>query len=219
MSADQAPPARKPHGWGNFLLDFGPLLCFFIAYLVAKHVPTAPVLSAIFAPIAATFIFMIAILIAMAVSLYVYRRVSPMMWISAILVIGFGSLTIYFHDPAFIQLKPTLIFGGFAIFLFAGWLTGRPLLKHLFGPIFEGLSEAGWMKLTRNWAFFFAAMAVFNEVLRATVSFDTWLLVKVWGVTALTFLFGAINVPMLLRNGLTLEAPADPEAPAPEAEG
>jgi intracellular septation protein len=75
------------------------------------------------------------------------------------------------------------------------------------------------MKLTRNWAFFFAAMAIFNEVLRATVSFDTWLFVKVWGVTALTFLFGAANVPMLLRHGLTLEAPADAPPPAPEAEG
>ena len=219
MSADKAPVARRPHGWGNFALDFGPLLCFFIAYLLAKRIAAPPVLVSIFAPIAATFVFMIAILIAMAVSLYVYRRVSPMMWISAILVIGFGSLTIYFHDPGFIQLKPTLIFGGFALFLATGWLTGRPLLKHLFGPIFEGLSEAGWMKLTRNWAFFFAAMAIFNEVLRASVSFDTWLFVKVWGVTALTFLFGAINVPMLLRHGLTLEAPAEAAPPTPEAEG
>jgi len=214
MSVDSAKPAPRPHGWGNFLLDFGPLLSFFIAYLIAKSQ-----LGSLLGTIAATFVFMVAVLVAMGCSLYFYRRVSPMMWISAILVVGFGGLTIYFHDPRFIQLKPTLIFGGFAVFLLAGWLTGRPFLQYLFGPIFEGLSERGWMKLTRNWAFFFAGMAVFNEVLRATVSFDTWLFVKVWGVTALTFLFGAANVPMLLRNGLTLEAPAEPEKPTPEAEG
>jgi intracellular septation protein len=86
------------------------------------------------------------------------------------------------------------------------------LLKYLFGPVFEGLDEAGWLKLSRNWAFFFAFMAVLNEVLRATVSFDAWLTAKVWGATALSLLFGMANIPMLLRHGLTVEAPAD-EAP------
>ena len=202
MSGEPAKPTPRPHGWGNFALDFGPLVTFFVAYVVAKSQ-----LGSLLGAIAATFVFMVAILIAMACSLFFYRRVSPMMWISAVIVIGFGGLTIYFHDPRFIQLKPTLIFGGFFLFLLVGWLTGRPLLKYLFGPIFEGLSERGWMNLTRNWAFFFGALAVLNEVLRATVSFDTWLFAKVWVVTALTFLFGAANVPMLLRNGLTLEEP------------
>ena len=204
MSELAPKPAAGPRGWANFALDFGPLLTFFIAYEIAKRS-----LGSLLGAIAATFVFMLAILIAMAVSLYFYRRVSPMMWISAILVIGFGGLTVYFHDPGFIQLKPTLIFAGFSLFLFAGLAAGRPLLKHVFGPVFEGLSEAGWHKISRNWAFFFAGLAILNEVMRATLTFDTWLMMKVWGVTALTFIFGAANVPMLLRHGLTLGEPVD----------
>ena len=162
------------------------------------------------ATIVGTVVFMVAILVAMGASLYLYRRVSPMMWISAVLVVGFGGLTLWFHDQRFIQVKPTLIYTGFALLLFGGLVAGEPLLKYVFGPVFEGLSELGWKKISRNWAIFFAGMAVLNEVLRATVTFETWLTIKVWGVTFLAFAFGAANIPMLLRHGLTI---ADPEPP------
>jgi intracellular septation protein len=197
----KAPPAR-PHGVTGFLLDFGPLLLFFIAYKWRGIVFS-------------TLTFMVAIVAALVFSLLRYRRVSPMMVISAVLILGFGGLTIYLHDQRFIQMKPTIIYAGFALFLGVGLLLRRPLLKYLFGPVFEGLDEEGWLKLSRNWAVFFAFMAVLNEVLRATVSFDAWLTAKVWGATALSLLFGMANIPMLLRHGLTVDAPADKAPGAP----
>jgi intracellular septation protein len=198
--------ARKPpSGWIGFLLDFGPLLLFFVAYKASR--------SSI---IVSTGAFMVAILAALLFSLVRYRRVSPMTWISAILILGFGGLTIYLHDARFIQMKPTIIYAGFSVLLFGGLLFGTPLLRYLFGPVFEGLEEKGWVKLSRNWAFFFAFMAVFNEVLRASVSFDTWLTVKVWGATAMSFLFGLANIPMLMRHGFTIaEAKEEPPIPPP----
>jgi len=39
-------------------------------------------------------------------------------------------------------------------------------------------------------------------VLRQTLSFDTWLLAKLWGVTGLSFLFTFSQIPMLLKHGL-----------------
>jgi len=198
--------ARKPpSGWTGFLLDFGPLLLFFVAYKASR--------SSI---IVSTGAFMVAIVASLLFSLVRYRRVSPMTWISAILIVGFGGLTIYLHDARFIQMKPTIIYAGFSILLLGGLLFGTPLLRHLFGPVFEGLEEKGWLKLSRNWAIFFAFMAVFNEVLRASVSFDTWLTVKVWGATAMSFLFGLANIPMLMRHGFTVaEAKEEPPIPPP----
>jgi intracellular septation protein len=76
------------------------------------------------------------------------------------------------------------------------------VLKWLFGPVFIGLSEEGWLKLSRNWGLFFLVLAVANEIMRATLSFDTWLTLKVWGVSIVSFLFAVANVPMLLRHGL-----------------
>jgi intracellular septation protein len=193
--------AQKKAGPGvTFLLDFGPLLAFFLTYTLLDSL------------IVGTAVFMVAILIALVASLALLGRVSPMTWISAVLVIGFGGLTIYFNDPRFIQMKPTIIYSGFALLLFAGLAFGKPLLKHVFGMAFEGLSDAGWLKLTRNWAFFFAAMAALNEVLRAWLTFDSWLTVKVWGLTILSLLFAFANIPMLMRHGFAV----DPKEEGPE---
>ena len=196
---------KAPSGWVGFLLDFGPLLLFFVAYKASRN-----------SIIVSTGTFMVAILAALLFSLVRFRRVSPMALISAILILGFGGLTIYLHDARFIQMKPTIIYAAFSVLLFGGLLFGTPLLRYLFGPVFEGLEDKGWLKLSRNWAFFFAFMAVFNEVLRASVSFDTWLTVKVWGATAMSFVFGLANIPMLMRHGFTVaEAKEEPPIPPP----
>ena len=120
-------------------------------------------------------------------------------------MIGFGGLTLWLADPKFIQIKPTAIYLLLAAVLFGGLLKGRALLKVLLEAGFPGLSDRGWMLLSRNWALFFVAMAGLNEVLRAVLSFDTWLTVKVWGISLLSIAFGVANLPMLMRHGLMVE--------------
>jgi intracellular septation protein len=162
---------------------------------------------------------MAAISLAVIVSKVKLGRVSPMLWLSAVLVIFFGGLTIYFHDQRFIQIKPTIIYSFFAAMLLGGLARGKPLLKYLLQAAYDGLSEEGWAKLSRNWAIFFIVMAVVNEILRANMSFDTWLSLKVWGVTIVSFLFAAANVPMLLKHGLVLDKNAPAEAEKAVAQG
>ena len=151
---------------------------------------------------------MVAIIIAIAIAKWKIGHVSPMMWLSAILVVGFGGLTIYFNDQKFIQIKPTIIYVMLGGLLLGGLLHGKALLKFVIGAAFTGLTERGWTKLTRNWGLFFLALAGMNEILRAVTSFDTWLTVKVWGVPILSMVFVAANMPMLLKHGLGDEPPA-----------
>ena len=186
-------PEQK-HGSWTMLLDYGPLIVFFVAYKMAG--------SGLQGSLVATFAFMVAVIISIAIGLAVVKRVSPMVWVSTVLILGFGAITLYLRDPKFIQMKPTVIYVGFAVLLGAGLMKGKPLLKWLFGPVFPGLTEEGWIKLTRNWTLFFAALAIANEVMRATLTFDTWLTLKVWGVTAVSLVFAIANMPMLLRHGL-----------------
>lgn len=186
-----APAPAQQESWLPLALDFGPLLVFFLSYKFAGM-------------IAGTSAFMAAIAVAVLVSKVKLGKVSPMLWLSAVLVLFFGSLTIYFHDERFIQIKPTIIYAFFALMLLVGWLRGKPLLKYLLGAAYKGLSEEGWLKLSRNWGVFFLAMAAANEGLRAYLSFDSWLSVKVWGVTVVSLLFAGANVPMLMRHGLDL---------------
>ena len=197
MSDTHTPP--KKHGGLSFALDFGPLLLFFIAYKFGGS-KTDPAQG----PIVGTAIFMLAITVAIIVSKWKLGKVSPMMWLSAVLVLGFGALTIWFHDQRFIQIKPTVIYSFFGALLIGGYFFKRPMLKYVMEAAYDGLSETGWMKLSLNWGIFFLALAIANEAMRATLSFDSWLTLKVWGVTALTFLFAMANIPMLMRHGLSL---------------
>ena len=185
--------------WLPMALDYVPLLIFFIAYK----------LMGIFG---GTAVFMVAITVAIIIAKIVIGRASPMMWLSAILVVGFGGLTLYLHDQKFIQIKPTVIYLLLGGLLLGGLLRGKPLLKYVIQHAYTGLSDKGWMILSRNWALFFFVMAGLNEILRASVNFDTWLTIKVWGVTAASFLFAIVNVPMLVRHGLG-DDEAKPDVP------
>jgi intracellular septation protein len=175
-------------------LDFGPLLVFFAVNSLA---PGDDVNQAVWA----TSAFMIATAIAMIVSKVKTGRVGPMQWFTGIIVAVFGGMTIYLRDESFFQIKTTIIYAMFAAILFFGLLTGRPLLKLVMESGFPEMDDHGWKKLTRNWAFFFLAMAILNEGLRAYLTFDQWVAFKVWGVLVISMIFAASQAPILMKHG------------------
>jgi intracellular septation protein len=187
----------EPQGPMRLIVDFGPLVVFFATYRLAG--------GGLHGTLVATGAFMTAVLIAILAAIVVFRRVTPMLFLSTALILSFGAITLYLRDPSFIQMKPTLYYGVLASILFVGLLRGKPLLRWLFGPIFPGLSDEGWLKLSRNWALFFVALAIANEIMRAMLTFDQWLTAKVWGVPIVSLVFAAANIPMLLRHGLETE--------------
>jgi intracellular septation protein len=207
--------APKPAtSWLNLVVDYGPLLVFFLAYRAFRPEEDTGV-GAVVAVTKSTLAFMVATLIALAVSKWRLGKVSPMLWLSSLLIVGFGSLTVWLNDPFWIQVKPTAIYLFFAAVLFGGLLRGKAMLKVLLQAAFEGLSEDGWRKLSRNWAWFFVFLAVLNEVLRQVLSFDGWLQAKLWGITTLSFVFTFAQIPMLLRHGLGGEAKLEVETNPP----
>lgn len=189
----------KPHGGLTFALDFGPLLLFFIAYNFGGS--KADLSQGAMVGTAA---FMLGITIAMIVSKWKLGRVSPMMWLSAVLVLGFGSLTLWFHNFGFLQHKATAVYLLFSVILIVGWFRSKPGLKFLLEQAYEGLDEAGWMKLSLNWGIFFAALAAFNEVMILLLTEKQYVNFKVFGFTTIVFLFAMANIPMLLKHGLNL---------------
>ena len=201
---------RPKSSWLNLVVDYGPLVVFFFAYRWAKPAEGGG-LGEVVAVTKSTVAFMLATVVALVVSKWRLWRISPMLWLSTLLIVGFGSLTVWLNDPFYIQVKPTVIYIFFAAVLFGGLLRGKAMLKYLLQSAFDGLSDEGWRKLSRNWALWFLVLAVANEVLRRTLSFDGWLQAKLWGVSAASFLFTFAQVPMLLRHGLG-------ETDEPEAE-
>jgi intracellular septation protein len=195
----------EPQGGAKLLIDLGPLLVFFLVNFLA---PVPSVLK-IFV---ATGAFMVAMVAAMVFSAIRYRSISPLLWFSGIMVVVLGGLTIWLHNESFIKMKPTIYYAFVSALLWFGLATDRPLLQRVLGSTYPGLDERGWAKLTRNWAIFFACMAVVNEAVWRNCSTSFWIGFKLWGALPLTFLFAAANIPMLLRHGLMKEdaTPAEP---------
>lgn len=190
---------KKPSGLLNFALDFGPLLIFFLGSRFGSS-KADPVQG----PLVGTAAFMVAIVIAMIVAKWKIGRISPMMKMSAVFVIGFGALSLYFRDFAFIQHKATAVYLLFAAIILIGWIRSKPALKYLLEQAYDGLTESGWLKLSLNWGLFFLALAALNEVMIPFLTSEQYITVKTFGLPALTFLFAMANIPMLLRNGLNL---------------
>ena len=198
---------REPEGGARLLIDLGPLLVFFLVNFFAP-VPGA---LKIFV---ATGAFMVAMIAAMLFSAIRYRRISPLLWFSGVMVVLLGGLTIWLHDETFIKMKPTVYYALVAGLLGFGLIADKPLLQKVLGGTYPGLDQPGWNKLTRNWAVFFAFMAVLNEFVWRNSSTNFWIGFKLWGALPLTFLFAAANIPMLMRHGLMRED-AEPVEPGP----
>jgi intracellular septation protein len=186
-------------------LDIGPLLLFFFANsrpalflpFVGPLMPEA--VSGEKAGIfVATAVFMVAILVALAVSYALTRHLPVMALVTAIIVVVFGSLTLVLHDDTFIKMKPTIIYLLFGGLLLGGLWFNKPLLAVVFDSVFD-LTEEGWRKLTLRWAMFFLALALLNEVIWRTQTTDFWVNFKVFGVVPLTFIFAALQFPLLQK--------------------
>lgn len=207
-------PKAKPSGWLNVAIDYGPILIFFVVYRWTKPEGDSPS-AEIFAVIQSTGAFIVAAIAALAFSKWKLGKVSPMLMLSTALIVGFGALTIWLRDERFIQLKPTVIYLLFALALIGGWLRSKALLQVLLEAAFEGLDREGWLKLSRNWGFFFVFLAGLNEVLRAQLTFGDWLWAKLWVFMPLSFLFTFTQIPMLLRHGLAAEGLKEEESTPP----
>lgn len=215
MGEDTQAPQKKPaSGWLNILVDYGPILIFFVTY--KYYAPDRQNIAAeISAVVNSTAVFVVAAIAALLFSRFKLGKVSPMLWLSTALIAGFGGLTIFFADEFWIQIKPTAIYLFFGTALLVAWLRGKALLQWALEAAFEGLSEEGWLKLSRNWAFFFFALAALNEGLRHFLDFDQWLAAKLWVFLPLTFLFTFTQLPMLLRHGLSVEGVEEEEQRLP----
>ena len=183
-------------------LDIGPLVLFFAAY-------------ARFGIFTATATLMVAVVAALAVSYWSIRRLPIMPVVTVVVAMLFGGLTLALHDETFIKLKPTIIYLLFGGVLAGGYLFDRPFLAIVFDSMFH-LTEEGWRKLTLRWAAFFFVLAALNEVIWRTQSTDFWVSFKLFGFTALTFVFAALQYPLMMRHAAPEARPerAD-EAAAP----
>jgi intracellular septation protein len=209
-SAPNAPHTaaeRKLNPWLKLSLEMGPLALFFLANFYGDRAAAlVPALGSLGGSIfIATATFIVATLLALAVSFTLTRRLPLMPFVTAIVVLVFGGMTLYLQDATFIKIKPTIIYVLFGGVLLGGLLFGKAFIGYVFDAVFH-LTDEGWRKLTVRWGLFFFALAVVNEILWRTVSTDVWVAFKAFGFLPLTFVFALSQVPLINRYTVSEEA-------------
>ena len=170
----------------KFLTDFGPLIIFFYFYY-----DNGKDLKIAIPP------FIVATLLALAIVWVLEKTIPKVPLLSGILITLFGGLTIYFDNPVFIYVKPTIIniLFGLAL-LFGKYFTKEPVLKKLMGKSIS-LTEQGWEVLNKRWVYFFFGLALLNEIVWRTQSEEFWVNFKVWGLLPITFIFTAFQIGLI----------------------
>ena len=170
----------------KFMTDFGPLLIFFTVYYKSGNN-----LSVAIPPLIA------ATLVAVILMYFIERKIPYVPLIGGMVISLFGGLTLYFDNPVFLYMKPTIINLIFACLLLTGkFFFQKNFLKIFFKAAFQ-LNEIGWDKLNNRWAFFFIFLAILNELVWRSQSEIMWVNFKVWGILPLTFIFTALQLPLI----------------------
>ena len=189
----------------KLLADFLPIILFFAAFKIAGNDKDA---AAAFASehfgflvsggsvgpgeapvLLATVVVILATLAQVLVLKLRGRRVDTMLWVSLVLVVVLGGLTIWFHSETFIKWKPTLLYWVMAgAFLLGPLLFGKNLLRLLLGEQLQ-LPDAVWQRLNWAWVAFFTVMGALNLWVAYTFSTDTWVNFKLFGSIGLMLVF------------------------------
>lgn len=192
MSDDTLPKWVKP------LLEFGPVIAFFVAYMRMKETVYTIAESDYQGFIVVTALFVPLLLICTAVLWKLTGKISPMQIMTVVLVTIFGGLTVWLNDDRFIKMKPTLIYMIFGGILGVGLLRGQSYLRVVMQEALP-MQDAGWMILTRRATGFFFGLALLNEVIWRSFSTDTWVYFKTFGLTVALFAFFMMQGTLLAK--------------------
>jgi intracellular septation protein len=199
----------------KLLLELGPLALFFLAnsrpslfhWLVGPILPAGlPADKA--GMLTSTAVLMIAVLVTVIVSWARTGRMPVVPVVTAVMVLVFGTLTLWLQDKTFIEIKLTIVYCLLGGALLGAMAFGKLILPLVLDLAFH-LDQAGWRKLTFRWGVFFFALAGLNEVLRHYLTWDQWVAFKSFGVLPLTLLFALAQTPLIMRHETKTDAFAD----------
>jgi len=190
MSSNPAdmPAAKDTPKKGRWLIEYGPLILFFIVNYATGI-------------LWATAALVLATVIALTLSWVLDRHIPMMTLLGGIAVTFFGGLTWVLDDPFYIKIKPTVISLLIAVILIGGQLAGRNPLKAMLGSKLQ-LSDTGWRQVTWMWAAMFATSAGANELAWRMLSDDGWVTFKLFGLTGISVVFAMLTIPIMSRHSL-----------------
>lgn len=197
------------------LFDLFPVILFFLTYFGAKGMPetTLWLVATALGPTAtwvtadpsqppfllATAVTILATICQVGYLLARRRKVDTMLWVSLVIIVGLGGLTLALHDPVYFKWKPTVLYWTFAIVLLCADLFFKKNLIQAAMRQQLTLPEPIWTRLNLSWVGFFIVMGAINLYVARKFSMDVWVNFKLFGGIGLMVVFVVIQGLMLSR--------------------
>ena len=172
----------------KLLLDFIPIITFFIIYTYTQDILLATV--SLF-PLTLLQIF---------ITWWLTRKVERMHLITFTILLIMGGLTLIFRNPLFIQWKPTVAYALLALIFWINLkFSKNPILQRLLGNKLT-LAPIHWRQLTWSWIGFFVICGILNILVVYYFNINVWVHYKLYGQLILTLLFLLVQGIYLHRN-------------------
>jgi len=178
----------------KFLIDFFPLLAFFIAFKIPENTEQGIYL--------ATATLIVATIIQIVINRLVYHRFENTHLITFAVVLVFGGATLLLQDERFIKWKPTIVFWIFAALALASEFIGdKNLFRRFIGMVDKNIQAPDfvWSRLNVSWVIFFVLVGLLNLYVAYNYDVAVWVDFKVIGLTIINFLFVAGQIIYLFR--------------------
>ena len=160
----------------KFLFDLFPVALFFIFYKIYDiYIATAVLMAATYIQIILLYSFK--------------KKIEKVLIFTAIIVTIFGGMTIFFQSNIFIMWKPSIIYWAFGLaILIANKFYNKNLIQMSLGSQIK-LENRYWQNLSWSTALFFIFLGILNIYIAQNFNEDTWVNFKLFGMTALLFLY------------------------------
>lgn len=170
----------------RLLYDYFPIICFFVAYqLGGIYVATAVTMGASCLQILLLYLF--------------NQKIETRHWAVCLLIVMLGSATLFFHNPLFVKLKPSVVYWLFGLsLLLSRFLSDQPLIERLLGEQME-LPKSVWLAINQSWAYFFIGMGCLNLYVVYHFTTHAWVNFKLFGTLGLTLLFSIAQMCYIMR--------------------
>lgn len=190
---------KEENSFLKSVLEFVPLIAFFVSYyyypnsreLVGEELSVEKIIFA-------TKVFVPTLIISSILSYLILKTISKMAIITAVVVIIFGFLTVWFRNPVFIKMKPTIIYLSFSLILTLGLLRKKSFLQSLMGSALN-MEDQGWLILTKRVTMFFLVLAALNEIVWRYFGQDQWVNFKTFGLPVITLIFFAFQYKLFQK--------------------
>ncbi len=160
----------------KFLFDLFPVILFFIAFKF-------------FGIFTATAVAIVATIAQIIYSKIRHGKVEKMLLVSGVIIAILGGVTLLLHDKTYIMWKPTVLYWILAFtLLISNLFFNKNFIQQMMGKMIDA-PKSIWNKLNLAWVVFLVLLGCLNLFVAFNYTENTWVNFKLFGVTAIMFIF------------------------------